>query len=771
MSGLTTNLFDAFNTVFPVTSASPPDLTQTRARGTNPLHKFQTYNSIFTFAALSKAQQNSQKPLDKSSISNIIARTAGDWGDKNKRVKTDFGSFDYFIDDVVIVSIPTLTEKTGNTFATKVSFKVTEPYSMGLFFLSLQAAAEGAGYGNFKEAPYVFMIEWLGNVNDNPTRDSPEDLTRFIPIKLIQCRLKVSGSGSIYEVEAVPYNEHAFRDQTAKVTTDIQISGAKVEELLAKGETSLVNQLAKRYTNEKNKRSLDDVDEYKIEFPESYQQETGESNIISQSLLYDKLDAAGSIVFPDLSKPEFWLDQQQLFKTSSLKIQEGRVWQFIQEATIPDVITEVIIRSRYIVDQIVGGQFKHDEKGMVNWFRIETKIQDKNESKQLGRQKRIITYRVVPYKIHVHRFLPPSQKPPGYQILENTVAREYNYIYTGKNTDIINFDIQFDMAFFTPVPSDSAENVGQKTPGLGSILAGGELNAYKFPPTADISATAQQLGINQTPDVGSVFSQFGQGTFNSGALTTDSVQNFLLTGSTQQNQRNGQEAGEAILPSEPSAQKKYQYKGQGGAGSDNEETSQVRTLQALLTNEGDMLNITVEILGDPYYVPTSGMGNQIVPERDFNTMRDGAMNYQSGELDILIKFRTPIDFDPTTGLYTFAKTVDLWSGLYNVIQIESKFYQGKFTQILKAYRRRVQLGGATVQKPSIFLQENGKREFPTGSPDGGTPGGPGSPTTPPGPASPTTPGDGPPPSGLPGVDQALAPGNLFTDFGAGILRR
>ena len=88
------------------------------------------------------------------------------------------------------------------------------------------------------------------------------------------------------------------------------------------------------------------------------------------------------------------------------------------------------------------------------------------------------------------------------------------------------------------------------------------------------------------------------------------------------------------------------------------------------------------------------MGNQIKQPKGDNIMEDGSMNYQSGEVDIVVNFRTPIDLDPSTGLYKFDKRVDQFSGLYQIFEVESKINQNKFTQTITANRRRTQLQGS-----------------------------------------------------------------------------
>jgi hypothetical protein len=76
-----------------------------------------------------------------------------------------------------------------------------------------------------------------------------------------------------------------------------------------------------------------------------------------------------------------------------------------------------------------------------------------------------------------------------------------------------------------------------------------------------------------------------------------------------------------------------------------------------------------------------------------NMNSDGAMDYQSGEVDILVNFRVPVDNAGPGGLYEFPSGTDLlkaFSGLFQVLTLENNFSKGKFTQTLNLVRRRNQ---------------------------------------------------------------------------------
>ena len=621
-----------------------------KAVSSNPLNSFKSYDCLFTLACLSKSQQNSAN-FNTNNINNILATSRGNWGNSgSRRVQTDFGSFDYFIDDVVIASIPTVSEKTGNTLATKITFKITEPYSMGLFLIAMQQGAGRAGYTtNFQQAPYILIIEFAGYVNDTP---SQTNIARYLPLIFIDVKMRVTSSGCTYDCECVPYNEVGFRDQYTTAPADLKVSGSDVKTMILNGENSLLTAMKKKFQLDFTSKEITVTDSIDIQFPSS-QTDTGNGgNAISESKIFDNLDTAGLPSFP--SHDAVFDPKKQIYKQDVVKSVDKTnvVFNFRQNIKIQDVITEIVIRSDYIVKQLTNADVVRDPKGMINWFRIETQVLDGPESPQLGRQTRKTIYRVLPFQVHMSKFLPPGGIPPGYPQITETVNRVYNYLYTGQNTEVLGIDLNFDMAFFSSVPSDLGSKTGESNPNQAGLSAG-----QTRPKTTISSETL--------------------------AYTTPGV------GFTAANQ--------------PQSQEGIQYRAAGGGGADLPATAQVRTYQALLENPSDLVNIEMTIMGDPYYLPSSGMGNQMIESVSDNLLKDGSMNYQSGELDIVLNFRTPIDFDPVTGLYKFVIKIDQYSGLYFITEVESRFNHNKFTQIIKATRRRSQVSGSN-QANTIFGQ-------------------------------------------------------------------
>jgi len=115
---------------------------------------------------------------------------------------------------------------------------------------------------------------------------------------------------------------------------------------------------------------------------------------------------------------------------------------------------------------------------------------------------------------------------------------------------------------------------------------------------------------------------------------------------------------------------------------------------AFLNNNVDLVNLNLEIMGDPYWMVDSGLTNYFSPPSDETELKneDGTANYEGSDIYIYITFRTPADVNTSTSLYNFSKeeVISPFSGIYKVISCVNIFEDGLFKQTLKCIRMRGQ---------------------------------------------------------------------------------
>ena len=645
----------------------------------NPLFNYATYDYVMGIACLSDYQLAYP---DKSYMAGmrlpLICKSAN--MDPGNRIKTAFGSFDFFIDNVELSSQIGL-EKNNNTNVLTMTFEIHEPYSMGMFMIALQQAAWNSGHDNYLDSPYLLTIDFRGNTETGSMSTVPNS-SRKIPFKFKNVEMTVTEKGAVYKCEGRPVNSAALSADNAKLKTDTSIKGKTVQEVLQTGEKSLQNVINKRLQQLKTDDIVKYPDEILILFPTNTASNKPAASANDKPATATTAVAPGQVSIDELSKQlsvvrgtgnnktlmqadaacnelgkaeinkkgdaPFGKDGEVYDPLLKVNVRGNNIvdpktgdFRFSQDTDIINAINQVLLTSEFAKSTLAPG--KISKEGFRTWWRIDTKvyhISTKENNTSTGVKPKLIVYEVVPYNVHTSKLTPPNVKAPGFEELKKAAVKEYNYMYTGKNMDILSFNINFKVGFF---------NVMQATKLSNTMDA---KRATKAGDTKEKKENNNPMGKGNEPpkDPGAQPS------------TVKYVANYVTTDNL------------------------------GGTGLEDAATRAARLFHNSITTAADMTQLEMKIIGDPYYIAQSGQGNYTSKQVSQNLNSDGSVNYQNGEVDIVINFRTPIDINQSTGLYDFGKStksspVVQWSGLYRVLKVTSNFSGGQFTQTISANRR------------------------------------------------------------------------------------
>ena len=624
----------------------------------NVLHQYSSYNYVLTLSAISTDYCNSDNYRNGIKQSDgdleIICRSGSGFPDS--RQNTAEGKFEFFIDDLTINSAAGMDQMTKNTNATGIRFTVTEPYSMGLFYQSLQVAAIKCKHDNFIISPYLLTIEFTGHVNADKLNVTIPSTTKYISMRISNIDMTVTGAGAVYNIEAYPWNEQAYNTIHTEFATDISIKGKTVLEMTngstseaEKNLTAIVNARLKQLSEKEGNPQQDIIG---IVFPKDSSMADGTvTNEISDSSMgFDTTRTAP----PGTGKEDQVYDPKTgtFFRNKLIANPSMAEFKFSQGSDLINAINQIILMSDYGRTALQN----IDEKGMVKWWKVETQyfqIPGTELLKADGTPPVYIVYKVIPYKVHISQFTTPNTKLAGKESLNLQALKEYNYIYTGKNVDILDFQIKFDYGFYSTISADSTlEGAGLKT-------------------NAQLSNSASANAPQTSAPV----------------KAADPKKTEIPTRLVRSKLRSSLSHG-------------------GGGGTDDAASTAARNFFDVVTNPASMVQLDMTILGDPYFLGDSGLGNYSAqPTEYFNMNSDGAVNWQNGEVDVVVNFETPIDPNPVTGMYAFPsgnaknKRINQFSGLYKVYLLESNFKQGKFTQTLSLTRRIHQFSENEESKP------------------------------------------------------------------------
>jgi hypothetical protein len=641
----------------------------------NPMEQFASYTVLWTLACLTPAQFNNPSSYrnNSSSLKNIVFSSGGRYNDQ--RAKTFFGSPEYFINNFQMNCLIGTNEKTGNSNAIKFSFDIVEPHSMGLLLQSMQNAAIQAKYLSYLDStPYVLKMDIQGY---NELGQNIKTIkSKYFVLKLTTMKFTVSEGGSVYKVEAIPYNHQAFSDAVNVTYTDLKISGdltgtGTVKEVLATSKDGLAAVLNRNEEKLKEEGKIAEVDQYAVQFPvtsNAWYSSAGTgtppkaatvdpnapkpATVVSggaakapdtANLPYNALGLA-SLGFDGKrgGNPLFKRADEQIDANTGIIKRDGmtidpkaRAFQFGQGQSLTSIINQVVLSSDYAKKAITE---EPDNYGYIKWFKLDAQVELLNPDPIVGDYSKKITYRVVPYLVHQSIFANPSSAPIGYSELMKTVVKEYQYIYTGQNVDVLRFDININNLFYSGT-NPSPENEGAQTSNQDQKLAEQKNKTTK-------------TGQGQAPAVQAA------------------------------------PMGRARPHRDPRLLKGYK----GGSSDKSTEQNVAENFQQAFIsgNSADLITVDLEIMGDPYWIVDSGIGNYFADAAapTAQITNDGTMNYESGNVYIYLTFRTPADINETTGLYDFsvAGKDSPFGGIYRVNMCENIFADGQWRQKLKLLR-------------------------------------------------------------------------------------
>lgn len=682
----------------------------------NELDQFASYAPIFTLGCLTNLELNFPLTYRTLGPAVKIIRSGGGGGPTIPSLYDLDGKREFFIEDVKIKNMVAPNPNSRHTNVTNITFKVIEPYSMGQLFHNLRTASLVTGHKNYIDAPFLLSVAFIGYDDDGNVK-SPFFSQRHFPIQIVQIEMEVSESGATYNVQAVPYSERATTNRTARVKTDVVCKGDSIHELLQNGAQSLTVQMNRLGDAQETALQVRQQDKYVIYFPnrtltgvlgqaadfgatiangvgsvpgtitQLYESLVGRGQLTGQEMARLREDQAvittGSFVGDrikvqaqtdineigrsKLLRPgvldtggnvAFQLPQFVVSQTDPQVIVRGRMnynvraqeYIFKAGSSVMDIIEEVLITSEY------GREFASAQAGAdgrVPWFRIET--QTYNVGGLLGglikgESPKVYVYRVVPYRVDRSTISASGASSPVSKAVKQLfTAKAYNYIYTGVNKDIIDFDLKFNLTYYTGVQAARSQRQ------LASVLGGALL-----------------MGAGEREPIGTT----GNSNARVGADTADPSAPIRDEDTTSTSTGTG---------------------ANGGTASDDTETSIARSFNDMVINTADdMIQVELKIHGDPYFISDVSLGNYIgLPSVPFLPVTiDGAMNPIDGEVHIILNFRTPIDYDDEDGFVKYPLggflPIAMFSGLYQVIQVENDFSKGKFEQTLKLVRKKNQ---------------------------------------------------------------------------------
>lgn len=364
-------------------------------------------------------------------------------------------------------------------------------------------------------------------------------------------------------------------------------------------------------------------------------------NEIGQARMIENFNEFGSVIFEDDGAT--WDEVNRIYRRGNMTVSESeRIYNFSANTTIEQIIAEIVIASKWGQSLI---EKSTDQYGMKEWFRIHAKVEilSLSEMQNTGRPALRYIYQVYPYYLHQSAFSAAWTDNSTEGLIGNAV-KAYNYIYTGLNRDIIDFQLTFNTMFQSLNAADDSQMNATATSSVGgAAVAQGQ----------SVFSTSVNEGTTTEP------SEFATIVNNMRTVMAD----FMDL-----------------------------YRTAGGTFIDNNRTRVANLFRNRVTNnDSDLVALELTIWGDPYYLNDSDAGNYISPPMAYNINADNTIDTQRAQTHVLVKFNSSVDYyndilapDP----------VDLYTGVYIVNSLTNEFSNGRFTQTLSLTRIAAQTGSS-----------------------------------------------------------------------------
>jgi len=368
----------------------------------------------------------------------VRQKTFGPASREQRIVIAESGVTAMSIEDVTIESISSISRKAGIGTATEFRFMIQEPFGATLID-QISNASKILGVGNFARIPFFLELSFRGRVNEGRDQLGVEnelrDLVWTWPILLTQMAIDVGSGGSTYTLQATVYADSAQTNQASDTQQPVSIEAKTVGEFFV------------AFQKQMSERAASKIETSNYLYADTY-------NFFIDQEIYD-----ASIVPDNLADRQ---NRAEGFNESTGKM----VFSFIPPISIDRIVENVLSLTTLFQKQIkstedpdaIGDDKKGEDATTQLLYRMITDTTlgyyDENRSDYQHNYR----YLISPYEMTTVTTVSNNNSTQSSQQRIDTLRRKgrikklYNYIYTGLNDQVLDFDLTFNFNWYAALP-------------------------------------------------------------------------------------------------------------------------------------------------------------------------------------------------------------------------------------------------------------------------------------------------------------------------------
>ena len=558
---------------------------------------------------------------------------------------------EYSLENLVLQSRISPGSSTGNTTTGAFQFDIYEPGGF-LLMNRILSLSHAFNFGNIQSAKYVLKVQFVGRTVESSTPIAFPG-TFYYPMMLSTINASSGPEGSQYNIVAA--NVHKIAVAASKIVTDIKVTNVKnVQSLLDNLETAL-------NAHEKNIRKL----------------QVTESDLVNSKYWKIKVDPTFEKYLSKYVKPS-QVDMPGTGHKASGWTADSAQYILHKNQNVVTYLTNILTKQvpEFYNNFQATGSANKKNTGEIN----NTLSGEGNRASEISATYSNEFIKITPsvnYTDEIDPYTNTNQEEVVLTIALHTshtnpqtdvkkqqeatikasyqsrrfellpIYKAYNFLFSGSNSEVLDFNLNFNQMFYlTRDPSE-----GVNLPNSDNENAGNAGAVTKVTKTVYVPKYLSNTTISSAT-----------------AITQLENIAYVIKVPDSASQANADEPNAVVAVDQAE----------------------------INAASHDFIMFDITIKGDPYWLGTPGSSV---------TAAKGSTLIDSLDEDSLIAF---INYLPDNGKSNGARQLDIAaSGIYKILEVESKFQLGKFTQSLKGMRDRNSSTDLIKTKLLVIGNQNG----------------------------------------------------------------